>query len=82
MELELMKENEDGSADFALTLTCVETQQIVRFGLIEILKKAVEEGEKYDPSIAEATSKASLGNTGSGESSCEDGKGEQSSKPE
>lgn len=52
MELELMKENEDGSADFALTLTCIETQQIVRVGLIEILKKTIEEGKKYDPSSA------------------------------
>jgi hypothetical protein len=77
-----MKENEDGSADFALTLTCIETQQIVRFGLIEILKKTIEEGKKYDPSSAEAASTTSVGNTGSGEPSCEDGEGKQSSKPE
>ena len=79
MELELVKENEDGSGDFYVQLDSAEIQQLVRVGLIEILKRAVEEGTKYDPSIAEATSKASVGNTGSGEPSCEDGKGVQSS---
>jgi len=76
MELELLKENEDGSADFSVQLTCYEIQQLVRVGLIEVLKRTIEEGKKYD------TSTASVGDTGIGESSCEDGKGEQSSKPE
>jgi len=76
MELELVKENEDGSGDFYVQLDSAEIQQLVRVGLIEILKRAVEEGKKYD------TSTASVGNTGSGEPSCEDGKGEQSGKPE
>ena len=64
MELTLMKENEDGSADFDLTLTCIEVQQIVRFGLIEMLTRAVEEGKKHGPS------EVSLDNTASGEPSC------------
>ena len=64
MELTLTKENPDGSADFDLQLTCVEVQQIIRVGLIEILKRTIEEGKQYDPS------QASVGNTGSGETDC------------
>jgi len=50
MELKLVKENEDGSADFTMNLTFVEVEQLVRVGLIEILKRAVEEGKEYVPS--------------------------------
>jgi len=64
MELTLTKENEDGSADFDMKLTCIEVQQIVRFGLITLLEKAVNEGEKYDPS------QPSLGDTGGGTKDC------------
>lgn len=49
MELELLKENEDGSADYTLNLSAEETRQVVRFGLIEMLRRMVEEGKKYDP---------------------------------
>jgi hypothetical protein len=49
MELELFKENEDGSADYTLNISAEETRQIVRFGLIEMLKRVIEEGKKYDP---------------------------------
>ena len=65
MELVLTKENPDGSADFDLTLSPLEVQQLVNFGLVEILKKAVEEGKKYVP-----TSESSVGNTRSGEEDC------------
>ena len=71
MELTLTRENPDGSADFDLQLTCIEVQQIVRVGLIEVLKRTIEEGKQYDPSIA------SMGDTGCGESSCKDGACEQ-----
>ena len=64
MELVLTKEHEDGSADFDLQLTCVEVQQIIRVGLIEVLKRTIEEGKKYDPS------EPSVGNTGRGEQDC------------
>ena len=66
MELILTKENPDGSADFDLSLTCVEVQQIIRVGLIEVLKKAVEEGKRYDPAECEAR----MGNSRSGEEDC------------
>lgn len=49
MELTLTRENEDGSADFDLTLSPLEVQQLVNFGLVEILKKAIEEGKQYVP---------------------------------
>ena len=70
MELVLTKEHEDGSADFDLQLTCLEVQQIVRVGLIEVLKRTIEEGKKYDPSIADAKSEFSMGNAGRGEQDC------------
>lgn len=73
MEVTLQKENEDGSADFDLTISPLEVQALVNLGLIEVLKKAVEEGKKYVP-----TSESSVGNTGCGEPSCKDGTGEQS----
>ena len=64
MELTLTKENPDGSADFDLTLSPLEVQQLVNFGLVEILKKAIEEGKQYVPS------EVSMGNTGSGKDDC------------
>ena len=70
MELTLTKENPDGSADFDLQLTCVEVQQIIRVGLIEILKRTVEEGKQYDPSEASTECTSSVGDTGSGEQDC------------
>ena len=65
MELKLTKENPDGSADFDLTLSPLEVQQLVNFGLVEILKKAIEEGKQYVPA-----SEVSVGDTGSGETDC------------
>jgi hypothetical protein len=82
MELVLTKEHEDGSADFDLQLTCLEVQQIVRVGLIEVLKRTIEEGKKYDPSICDAKSEFSMGNTGRGEPSCSYGPCVKSGKPE
>ena len=64
MELTLTKENPDGSADFDLTLSPLEVQHLVNFGLVEILKKAIEEGKQYVPS------EASVGDTGSGKADC------------
>ena len=76
MELTLTKENPDGSADFDLQLTCVEVQQIVRVGLIEVLKRTIEEGKQYEPS------EPSVGNTGSGTKDCVYGPCVKSGKPE
>mgnify|MGYP006299316701 CR=1 FL=1 len=77
MELVLTKENEDGSADYAITISPLEIQDIVRFGLIEMLKRVIEEGKQYEP-----TSEANVGDTQWGGLSSSDGTGKQSSKPE
>ena len=50
MEVTLQKENEDGSAEFDLSLSPLEVQALVNLGLIEVLKKAIEEGKQYEPS--------------------------------
>jgi len=65
MELTLTRENPDGSADFDLTLSPLEVQQLVNFGLVEILKKTIEEGKQYVP-----TSEPSVGDTSSGTKDC------------
>ena len=49
MELVLIKENEDGSADYNVNISATEIEQIVRFGLIEMLRRMVEEGAKHEP---------------------------------
>jgi hypothetical protein len=44
-----MNENEDGSADFDLTISPLEVQALVNLGLINVLKQAIEEGKQYVP---------------------------------
>ena len=75
MDLTLTKENEDGSADYNVNLTLEEQAQVFRFGLIEMFKKLIEEGKRYDPELCEL----SVGNTSSGAVGSENGSGEQSS---
>jgi hypothetical protein len=72
MDVQLIKENEDGSADYFVNLSNEEQAQLLRFAFIEMLKRGIEEGKQYE------CSEFSWGNTGCGESNCEDGKGEQS----
>jgi hypothetical protein len=50
MEVSLLKENEDGSADYSFDLTAEEQGALIRIGIIEALKRAIEEGKKYVPS--------------------------------
>lgn len=78
MELVLTKENEDGSADYFINLTVEEQAQVFRFGLIELLKRMIEEGKQYDPELCDA----SVGDTGCGEPSCSYGPCIKSGKPE
>lgn len=50
MELNFIKENPDGSADYSITgLTQEETVALIRFGIIRTLEKAIEEGKKLAP---------------------------------
>ena len=80
MELNLIRENEDGSADYHIDLTAHEQAQLIRYGLITLLEKAVLEGLKNDPEFVEG--KASLGNSAGGRTSGVHGEGEQPKEPE
>jgi hypothetical protein len=46
MNVELIKENEDGSANYSFDLTGEEVESLVRFGILEALKAAIHEGDK------------------------------------
>ena len=64
MDVELLKENEDGSADYHVKMSNEEQAQLFRFAFIEMLKRGIEEGKQHEPS------EVSVGNTGSGEQDC------------
>lgn len=49
MDVELLKENEDGSADYRVNMGKEEQEQLFRFAFIEMLKRGIEEGKQYDP---------------------------------
>lgn len=54
MRLELIKENEDGSADFSIEdMTADEITAFVRLGMIKALQDAIEDAKKYDPTLNE-----------------------------
>jgi len=76
MMLNLIKENEDGSADYQMELSCEEKEHLVRFALIEMLKRGIKEGKQYDPS------ESGVGDTTSGGASCSYGPCVKSGKPE
>jgi hypothetical protein len=76
MILNLTRENEDGSADFDMTLSPLEVQAMVNLGLITVLKRAIEEGKEYVPS------ESSVGDTESGGAYCSYGPCIKSGKPE
>ena len=46
MNVEMIKENEDGSASYSFDLTSAEVESLVRFGILEALKSAIREGDK------------------------------------
>lgn len=50
MEVNLIKENPDGSADYTFDLTAEEQQSLLRWAIIEAIKCGIEEGKKYVPS--------------------------------
>ena len=76
MDITLIKENDDGSADYYINLSHDEQAQIFRFAFLELLKRGIEEGKKHEPS------EVSVGNTGSGEQDCVYGPGVKSGKSE
>jgi hypothetical protein len=46
MQVTLLRENSDGSADFKFDLTAHEMEELLKFGIMEALKNAIKEGEK------------------------------------
>jgi hypothetical protein len=64
MDVELVKENDDGSADYNVKMSHEEQAQLFRFAFIEMLKRGIEEGKQHDPS------KPSVGYTVSGTEDC------------
>ena len=76
MMLNLVKENDDGSADFDMSLSPLEVQALVNLGLVTVLKQAIEEGKQYVPS------ESGVGDTTSGGASCSYGPCVKSGKPE
>lgn len=46
MEVKLIRENEDGSADYTFEMTDEERQSLMRWAIIEALKRGIEEGKK------------------------------------
>ena len=49
MEFHLIKENEDGSADYKLHVTAEETADIIRAVIMKALLEAANEGHLYEP---------------------------------
>lgn len=76
MIVNLLKENEDGSADYSFDLTAKEQDDLIRWAIMQALKRAVKEGLEYDPS------EFSVGDTTSGGEDSVHGSGEQPSEPE
>ncbi len=76
MEFRLIKENEDGSADYTLNLSTQEQEDIIRSVILKALFEAAKDGTKYDPSELD------LGDSTSGGEDSVHGSGEQPSEPE
>lgn len=51
IELTKYKENEDGGADFHVDMDQEATRFIINYGLINMLRDAVEKGKEYTPSM-------------------------------
>lgn len=63
MDVLLVKEHEDGSATYTFDMTDQERDSLMRFAIIEALKKGIKEGNKYTPSESEDESNDGLENT-------------------
>lgn len=47
MEVKLLRENEDGSADYAFDMSTEEKESLLCLGILTALKKGIEEGKQY-----------------------------------
>lgn len=46
MQVTLLKENSDGSANYSFDLTAEEKDFLITYGILEALKAAIKEGER------------------------------------
>ena len=46
MQVTMLKENDDGSANFSFDLTPSEMEELLKYGILEALKAGIREGEK------------------------------------
>jgi hypothetical protein len=53
MEVKLIRENPDGSADYSFDMTEKEKEALICLGIIAGLKAGIEEGKKYVAQSAE-----------------------------
>jgi len=51
MNVELVKEHEDGSATYLFDLTAEEKTILLNFAIITALKNSITEGEKYSDDL-------------------------------
>ena len=70
MNVELMKENEDGSATYSFDMTSEERNILLNLGIMTAIKNGLEEGKKY-------VSNTDLGYTKCGTPDSVHGEGEQ-----
>ena len=49
MDVELIRENDDGSADYNVKMSHEEQAQLFRFAFIEMLKRGIAEGKQHEP---------------------------------
>ena len=47
MEVKLIRENPDGSADYAFDMSDQEKESLLCLGILTALKKGIEEGKQY-----------------------------------
>lgn len=71
MRVKLLKENEDGSADFSIDMTKEEEQALICHAIVKGLEDFVKNGEKY------VASEARVVNPGCGGEDCLHGSCEQ-----
>lgn len=55
IDITLIRENEDGSADFSFELSAEGKDALIRYGLMAMLKDAIAEGVKLDPKNDDAS---------------------------
>lgn len=75
MNVELLKENEDGSATYSFDMTNEERNILLNLGIMTAIQNGLEEGKKYVGDF-------SVGNPECGTSDSVHGEGEQSREPE